>query len=120
MKDPHVLAVVVVITTPSGNVRQCECMIITGGCILKLLSEGSLRRLHQPTEHLEDRVAAMVITGERAPAWDVPHGVFGDQRFHARHVAPGERLERPTNGLGIRVFGHSGSSLRQSRRHSLS
>ena len=41
MKDPYVLAVVVVITTPGGNVRQCECMIITGGCILKLLSEGS-------------------------------------------------------------------------------
>ena len=93
MKDPHVLAVVVVITTPSGNVRQCECMIITGGCILKLLSEGSLRRLHQPTEHLEDRVAAMVITGERAPARDAVIDLCADL-YAARPVGSGWSMHR--------------------------
>ena len=108
VKHPDVLAVVVVITASGGNVRQYECMIITGGSILKLLSEGSLRRLDQPTEHLEDSVAALMITGERTPTRDVPHGVLGNHRFHARHVTLGKRLERPTNGLGIRVLRHQG------------
>ena len=42
VKHPDVLAVVIVITALCGHVRQRDGMIVTGGYIMKLLSERSL------------------------------------------------------------------------------
>ena len=84
-------------------------MVLAGQYVVQFLSEGSLRPLHQPPEHLKHGVAAVVITGQRTSAGNVPHGVFGDDRPHGCHVAAGERVKRLTDRLGIRVLNHHGS-----------